>query len=457
MDKLIREFPVTVYGNLTKYSETISKARCRIFYKGVNRNGTYITDEFAEKLLSTISYSPVKGIFKDSEDDFSDHGTERDLGRIYGIVPESPNFAWEIHIDEDGIEREYACVDVLLYTALYKEAQAIPGKSQSMELYTPSIKGTWEIVEGKKLFKYTDGCFLGLQVLGDKVEPCFEGAAFFTLYETFVKLTKELEKFGYTLSKDREEGGLLEMKVNFKLSDAQKHDAIFSLLNDCYNEENNWVITYAICDVYDEYAICYNYELQQFERVYYTKDDASDSLTLGDKVRCFIVDVTEKEKIALEALQTLNGGNFELVDKNYEKIAEYEQKIEELETEKTTFQQEISEITQTLGETKEALNSTKETLASLQEENNTLNSYKKEIEKAEKEKVIESYANLLSEEVLDGFKEKIEEYTVIELDKELAYSLKQTNFSVFQNEGVKMIPKDNPSTGIEAILSKYKK
>ena len=450
MDKLIREFPVTVYGNLTKYSETISKARCRIFYRGANRNGTYITDEFAEKLLSTISYSPVKGIFEESENDFTDHGTERSLGRIYGVVPESPNFAWETFLDEDGVEREYACVDVLLYTSLYKEAQDIPGKSQSMELYAPSIKGNWEIVEGKKLFKYTDGCFLGLQVLGDTVEPCFEGAAFFTLYEAFVRMMKELEKFGYTLSKDREEGGLLEMKVNFKLSDAQKHDGLFSLLNEQYNEENGWMITYAICDVYDEYAVCYNYEAQQFERVYYTKDDASDSLTLGDRIRCYIVDVTEKEKIALEALQALNGGNFELVDEKYAKIAEYEQKIEELDSSVSTLEQEKGELSSLLEETQA-------TLTSVEEENASLNSYKKEVETAEKMKVIDSYVNLLAEDILDSFKEKVDEYTAIELDKELAYSLKQNNFSAFQKEEFQVIPKDNPLTGIEAILSKYKK
>ncbi len=450
MDKLIREFPVTVYGNLTKYSETISKARCRIFYRGANRNGTYITDEFAKKLLSTISYSPVKGIFEESENDFTDHGTERSLGRIYGVVPESPNFAWETFLDEDGVEREYACVDVLLYTSLYKEAQDIPGKSQSMELYAPSIKGNWEIVEGKKLFKYTDGCFLGLQVLGDTVEPCFEGAAFFTLYEAFVRMTKELEKFGYTLSKDREEGGLLEMKVNFKLSDAQKHDGLFSLLNEQYNEENGWMITYAICDVYDDYAVCYNYEAQQFERVYYTKDDASDSLTLGDRIRCYIVDVTEKEKIALEALQALNGGNFELVDEKYAKIAEYEQKIEELDSSVSTLEQEKGELSSLLEETQT-------TLTSVEEENASLNSYKKEVETAEKMKIIDSYANLLAEDILDSFKEKVDEYTAIELDKELAYSLKQNNFSAFQKEEFQVIPKDNPLTGIEAILSKYKK
>ena len=59
------EFPVTVYGNLEKYNETISKGRCRIFYKYGNRNGTNITDEFAEKLLSTIPYAPVKGIYEE--------------------------------------------------------------------------------------------------------------------------------------------------------------------------------------------------------------------------------------------------------------------------------------------------------------------------------------------------------------------------------------------------------
>ena len=444
-NKLIREFPVTVYGNLTKYSDTISKARVRIFYRGSNRNGTYISDEFAEELLSTISYSPVKGIFEELEDDFSDHGTERDLGRIYGVVPESHNFAWEKFLDEDGVEREYACVDVLLYTALYKEAQLISGKSQSMELYAPSIKGNWEIIDGKKLFKYTDGCFLGLQVLGDKVEPCFEGAAFFSLYESFVKLTKELEKFGYMLSEDRDEGGQKKMEVNFKLSDNQKYNAIFSLLNDTYDEEGNWIITYVICDVYDEYAVCYNYEHQQYERVYYTKDDSTDSLVLGEKVRCFIVDVTESELNALNALKELNGGNFELVNK---KVTEYEQKIEELGNSVATLEQEKGEFSQKLEETAQ-------TLETLQNENQALHSYKDEIEKAEKERVIDSYNNLLSDELLDSFKEKLDEYTAVELDKELAYALKQNNFSAFQKEGSKVIPKDNPVTGIEAILSKY--
>jgi len=160
MDKTLFEFPVQVYGELEKYNEVLSKARCKIFYKYANRNRTYITDEFADKLLSSLPYAPVKGIY--DENDYTDHGTERDEGRIYGIVPENPNIAWETHLDEDGVERTYACADVLIFTALYDEAKSIVGKSQSMELYQPSLKYHEAIVENKRYIVFDDGCFLGL-------------------------------------------------------------------------------------------------------------------------------------------------------------------------------------------------------------------------------------------------------------------------------------------------------
>ena len=235
---IIKEFPVVVYGNLEQFNQVLSKARCRIFYKKFNRNGTYITDEFAEKLISTIPYTPVKGIY-DSKD-YTDHGEERSEGRIYGIVPENPNFAWEVHKDEDGVEREYACVDVLLFTALYKEAGEIIGKAQSMEIYAPSIKGDFKFIEGRKVFVFEDGCFLGLQVLGEDVEPCFEGAAFYTFYDSLKAIMTKLEK--YELDSQDNKGGSQMPDINFKLSDSQKHDMIWNLLNPNYNESGNWTV-----------------------------------------------------------------------------------------------------------------------------------------------------------------------------------------------------------------------
>ena len=462
IEQVIREFPITVYGNLTKYSDTISKGRCRIFYKYANRNGTYITDEFAEKLLSTIPYTPVKGIYDDFDEDYTDHGNKRSLGRIYGIVPENPNLQWEKHLDEDGIEREYACVDVLIFTALYEEAGEILGKAQSMEIYEPSIKGSWKIINGRRMFEYTEGSFLGLQVLGEDVEPCFEGAAFFSLYSSLKQLVDEIKEYTLKLP-EINTGGQSQMfeKINFKLSDSEKHDAIWSLINPNYNEEGGWTVEYAICDIYDDYALAYNYAEASYERIYYTKNDETNEVSIIERKKVFIIDVTESEMNALNTIRTLNGDTYEKADEVYSQAS----KVSELEEQNSTYAQKIEELNENIStlETEKGnfttqLEEANNTIASLNEEIDSLNTYKANIELKEKEEVISSYTELLSEEILASYKEKISEFTAIDLDKELAYELKKNNVSVFskeQNPG--FIPKDEPKTGIEAILSKYKK
>jgi hypothetical protein len=448
----IKEFPVTIYGNLEEYTPVLSKARCRIFYKYENRNGTYITDEFAEKLINSLPYTPVKGIYDNFEEDYTDHGVNRNLGRIYGIVPENPNFQWENHKDEDGIERTYACTDVFIFSALYEEASQIIGKSQSMELYQPSIKGDWAIINGKRLFKFEDGCFLGLQVLGNEVEPCFEGAAFFSLYSELKTMIKQIEQYSLNFQK---EGGKSEMtKLNFKLSDSQKHDAIWSLLNESYNEENNWTISYAICDIFEDYALAFNYETGSYERVYYKKDDSSDSIELGQRKKCYILDVTESEKNALESLRAFNGGTYEKIDEVASKLKDnnekFSLKIGELE-------EQVSTLTTERDTNMQNYENAQNTISTLTEDLEKLKEYKVNVELQEKEQVIESYADILGEEILSEYKNKISEYKdALTLDKELAYELKRSNPSVFTRTP-QYVPKDESKSGIEEILAKYKK
>jgi hypothetical protein len=452
---IIKEFSVVIYGNLEPYNEVLSKARCRIFYKYFNRNGTYISDEFAEKLLSTIAYAPVKGIYDNNDSDYTDHGEERNLGRIYGIVPENYNLTWEPHLDEDGIERIYACVDVLLYTGLYKEASEIINKAQSMELYAPSIKGEFKYIEGRKAFVYEDACFLGLQVLGDDVEPCFEGAAFYSLYQNLKQMIKTLEKYNldYHNNDNREE----QMIFNFKLSDSQKHDMLFNLLNPNFNENGGWVIEYSICDVYDEYAIAYNYENQGYERIYYTKDDSQDSLEINAKKKCYIVDVTEEEKSALETIQALNGGTYEKIDEGFTtlkdenstyvtKIGEQETIIATLTSDKENFETQINEA--------------QTTIATLNQELDSLKEYKLQQETNEKQAVIDKYAKELDEDVMQKYTEKLNEYSVSDLEKELAFELVNANPTIFSHQtqsGSGYIPKDSHTSGVEGILEKYRK
>lgn len=484
-NNIITDFPVTVYGNLEKYSDTISKGRCRIFYKYGNRNGTYITDDFAEELLSTIPYAPVKGIYEFDEDDYTDHGKKRSEGRIYGIVPADPHLTWEKHLDEDGVEREYACVDVLIYTGLYTEAHDIVGKSQSMELYSPSIKGEWKIINGKKYYVFSEGQFLGLQVLGDAVEPCFEGAAFFSLYEDLKKMVSQIEKYNLNLHK----GG--NKMLNYKLSDNAKFNAIWSLLNVNYNEEAGWLIEYDICEIYDEYAVVRNYSEGIFERIYYTKNDETDSVELGNRVRCYIMDVSEDEKKALQALHGLNNGTYEKVDENYSaaladveakngelnaanealaaKTADFDALSENYNTEKSENDTKIGELNEQIStlttERDDAINQLDAAQVSINELNDkisSLNSFKAAIEKKEKEAVVAKYEELLDADVVAGYTAKIDEYADAKsLDKDLAYELVSTNQAVFANNGQTQpayVPKDtDPANGLEAILNKYKK
>lgn len=469
MSKKITQFDVQLYGDLQPYNQVLSKCRCRIFYKYENRNGSFITDEFADKLIATLPYVPVKGIYDKFDDDYTDHGKNHDEGRIYGIVPESYNFAWEPHVDDDGVERIYACCDVLVFTALYHEASEIVSKGQSMELFPPSIKGGWKTIHGQRLFVYTDACFLGLQALGDDVEPCFEGAAFFTLYSNLQEAVDKLEQFA--LDNSTVDNGGQEMdKLNFKLSDSQKFDMLFSALNPECNEEGNWSVAYSICSVYDEYAIAYDYENNRYVRVYYTKNDEDDSISLGEIVEVYIVDVTESEKKTLDTIQAINGGSFEKADEIYAKneeltnqiftlegqVSEFQTQVETFNSEKENFEQQIVELNNANATLQTENENSVAELSTLKEEVEQLRAFRLNTETAEKELILQKYSKSLPEETLKKYSESLEKFAIADLKKELAFEMVEHNPNLFNLETpAQYVPKEVHTGGIEDILSKY--
>ena len=174
-------FIATVYGELTPLNNSaLSKARLKIFYKGLNRNGSYINDDVAEKLIKTLPGTPVVGYFDSDKDDFLGH-EEKEKSRCYGFVPETMNFAWEMSLDPDGVYRTYACTDIILWTGRYPIASKIVGRSHSMELNPDTVEGNWVETETDYYFEFTQAEFIGLCVLGKEYEPCFEGSSFYEL------------------------------------------------------------------------------------------------------------------------------------------------------------------------------------------------------------------------------------------------------------------------------------
>ena len=460
MNNIPLSFPITVFENTgEKVSDTITKKRCAIFYKGKNRNGSYISEEFAEDLIKTLPYAPVKGIYDKDTEDYTDHGTKRSEGRIYGVVPEKFNFAWEKRIDEDGVEREYACADVYLFTALYKEAEEIAGKGQSMELYGPSIQGSWIDVEGQSLYKYSKASFLGLQVLGDNAIPCFEGASFFSLQDQqiYTMLTTLLEKIDQLSI-----GGNIQMDnqqtLTFALSDNQKQNAIFKALNP-------EVVRYYVLDTYEDYALVFDFETEKYLKVSYTKDE-NDNITVGEEFTEVVAEyVTAEEKAALDQLRSkTESGTYEAVNTEYDN---HVQKINDLEVEVGNKTEELSTLNtekENLQNSVTELNTTIESLNGKVAEYTTkveeLQSFKDAIDKAEKEAIIEKFSAKLSSEIIESFTAKIDSYTIQDLKKDLALALVENNDSIFTTEtgaGTGYVPQEETTTGLEALLSKYKK
>ena len=315
-----------------------------------------------------------------------------------------------------------------------------------MEIYGKSIKGDWKIIDGRKYYVFTEGSFLGLQVLGDDVEPCFEGAGFFKLYDSLKDLVQKFENYQENIQNNGEGGiNVDNTEIIFKISDDQKFNYIWNLLNPNCNEQSGWVIDYSVCDIYDEYAIAFNYATGNYERVYYKKDDENDSLEITNKEICYIVDVSEAEKEALKNLKVANNNTYEAVDTKFATIAELEEKNSEndikindlnteiatLTTERDTTQASLSEANEQFAKATKEMEGIRNELTSMTEERDALASYKKNVEDINKKAVIDNYADVLSEEVIAKFTEEMDNYSIEELDMKLTYAQKQANPDVF--------------------------
>lgn len=483
----MRRLDVTLYGNVETLTPTLSKCRVRIFYRGLNRNRTYIDDSFAQQLIDSLPYAPVKGIFDKDGLDFKDHGEDNTDGRIYGIIAADPNFAWEKHEDEDGVVREYACADVILYTALYPEANLISGKSQSMEIHKLGLTGEWKIWAGDKqpYYHFYKGHLLGLQVLGDEVEPCFEGSAFFSLYKDAKDLYDYLKN-----SKVKEESKKMDKNL-FKLSDSAKCDLLWDALN---TEADSYTI---VCDIYDEYAIGYDAVNRKYIRAYYTKDDNADSVTINSVEDCYIVDINAAEKAALDALKSL-GSYSDIQSKVENSDAEIARITAEYESSAAALQEKIDALTAELESYKKAEdepkddvqtdnakndddedkkkdddddkkgdknsleNSTVDTTAELvssyeaklaekdaeiarlnqvnsdiTNEKSELENFKKSVDNEKKTEILNKFSAHLTETQITDYTSKMENYSVEDFEKEVCFAAYQSDASVLTKDASK--------------------
>lgn len=412
-------FIATVYGNLVPLNNSaLSKARLKIFYKGMNRNGSYINEEIAEKLISTLPGTPVVGYYDSDKDDFLGH-VSPESNRAYGFVPEEMNFKWEMFLDPDGVYRTYACTDIILWTGRYPIASKIVGKSHSMELNPDTVEGEWVEHDDEYYFEFTNAEFFGLCVLGEEYEPCFEGSSFYELHqqENNASISKDLKEM-FSLYKSTIDSAEENPTGGQEMEDEKLKPQ--DLDNDSVEEE--------VKDQEEEVKEEENKPSETEE----VKDESSEE---GEEEE---TDEEEKEEEQEEPEQE--------EEENEEESEETDEpEEEEEEKEEVDFNSALAEKDKTI--------------ATLEAELKELREYKKAKVNEEKEEVLNTYSNKLTEEEIADFRNKIEDYnSAVELKKDIAVCLldKQSNEEKIEESNYALInSRKNTFTGIEAIVAKY--
>ena len=396
MDKIPITFQAQIYQHSPMENSGFTACRARVFYTGLNRNGSYMDENFAKILINSASGCPVVGLWDTEKRDFTDHSPS-DRKRAYGFIPENPNFTWESGYDYDGVERQYASFDIVLWTKAFAEANEIITHPLSMELNPDTINGEFKVINGEYCFYFTSAEMLGVCVLGYDVEPCFEGARFINIEEAN------------------------EFKRLFQLDKQQALLAYNNKGETSMNEEKETLEEKETTPV------------EEFTQI--RNDDIEDS----------VVEPTEETQEVAE--------NFENEEENKEVTPETEPELD-FKAEAEKFAEQVAELEKVNKDFKVKIDELEQKISELERKNFALEEFKENKIKEEKQKILNQYTEVLSEEEIANI--NIDEFSIENLNDKLAamayrkIASKPTDFQLINTDIV------DSYNDIDSIVKKYK-
>lgn len=404
MDKIPLIFQAQITQNSPMENSGFTLCRARVFYTGLNRNGSYIDKEFAESFIATAIGCPVVGLWDHEKKDFTDH-TPSDRKRAYGFIPEDPQFAWETSYDYDGVEREYASFNVVLWTKAFEEANDIISHPLSMEINPDTINGAFMVIDGEYCFKFTSAEMLGICVLGYNVEPCFEGASFLSV--------DDMREFKRLFKIDKQQALLSYNTINDK--------------GDTSMEEKEKEMT----------------PVEEFTQI---RDDDLGEPEVVEEVPAEPETSTEFTKEENEEESVVE-----------EEVAEVFSKDEESEPNEDVevFQNQITELEQMNKNLNEKINELEDKISNLEKANFELIEYQNNKIKEEKERVIAEYTEILSEEEINGI--DMTKFSVEDLNDKLA-AMAYRKLANHDSANFQLINTDlsHEENDVDSIIRKYK-
>ena len=387
----------------------MSKCDIKVFYLGANRNHSFISKQVAVEIGKSLRGAPIVGYYRDSKEDFTDHGEKviiDDEGVKfecqtvpYGFVSPDAKVWFQDFQDSDGmgntVVRKYLMTTGYLWTDQFPES-SLPvneGRPQSMEFKPETLKGNWQknYENGLDFFIINDAIIQKICILGDDVEPCFEGASV-TAPDVSLKFTLD-DNFRHTLFsmmqdlKNALDGGGQQMD-NLEKTVVVENETSDTAVTEFTQVEEEIDATISTVDQMEDASVPADYVKKDDE-----KEDKSE---------------TEDKEDSSEDSSDSEDKDDEDDDKDKEKAKKYELIENQLEALKTSYQ-------------------------TLQNQYQELVKFKREIDNQKKDALIAEFYMLSEEDKADVISNK-QKYTLEEIkaklsvicfDKKVSFSLKE--------------------------------
>lgn len=367
-------------------------------------------------LAKSIPGSPIVAYYNEAKGDFEEHNRVIDISngkfeindttRPYGFVDLGAP-VWFEWFQDDGIPHEYLMTEGYLWTGQYPECQRVidKGNNQSMELDEKTLKANWASLDNsnEEFFIINEAIISKLCILGEDVEPCFEGASItkvqFSFDEGFkTQLFSMMNQMKQIL---KNEGGA--PVFNVKVGD--------SLWTSLYNHVGE---NYNISEIKEEkgqvFAILQNNQDNKYYRLDIQMND--NEFSAGEYVELTDYTAPAEAQFSLEDVETFKK------KKNEEEDPENKKKDESSEEDKSEKKDEPSEKKDGTSDEKEEDKSNKEEDSSNKEEDEDDKKKKKKKYNLEE---IEEYVSLKT-----TYDELLNKYNLIKAENEKLVEFKNS-------------------------------
>ena len=477
--------------NVTPINPLISKCQIKVCYVGEdpNRNRSIITKEVATQMANSLPGSPIVGFYNEAKEDFEEHNRVIDISngefkikdttRPYGFVDLNAKVWFQKFLDDGADEREYLMTEGYIWTGQYPESQRIidKGNNQSMELDEKFLDATWTKDDNGKpqFFIINEAIISKLCILGDDCEPCFEGSQITKLEFSFNDGFKEQLFAMINEIKDLlKEGGAKEVFTRYAVEIGDTlWSALYSHIEKTYPDgQNCYCSVYRIEGVFEENGQKFAVLQNRSDMKYYRLDFALTE-ELGFVPSETLIEVTqsytpvEEPQFALDAVEEYETeyaqkkkdeeeGKGEKCSKcgkpvdececekddddDEEKCSKCGKPLDECECEKKKYNlEEVVEYTELMDKFN-ALQADYDALSANHEavkaEIEPLKQFKLEVEKKEKQAMIDQFYMLSDEDKADVI-ENIDTYSldVIEAKLSIICVRNKVSFDLDENKG----------------------